>query len=103
MRQWFKIVGVVCAFAIVQLVTAEEVRTKKVEGFGGVIARDYDHSKEWWAPEKRPNEDSPNVIIFLLDDVGFAQVGSFGGLIKTPNIDNLAANAHQHLFAGGDL
>ena len=23
----------------------------------------------------------PNVVIFLLDDVGFAQIGSFGGLI----------------------
>lgn len=34
----------------------------------------------------------PNVLILLLDDVGFAQLGgSFGGLIETPNIDNLAA------------
>ncbi len=29
---------------------------------------------------------------FLLDDVGFAQVGSFGGLIDAPNIDQLAAD-----------
>ena len=32
------------------------------------------------------------MIIFLLDDVGFAQIGSFGGLIDTPNIDSLAKN-----------
>ncbi len=58
----------------------------------GKIAKKYEDSKEWWAPEARPPEGSPNVIIFLLDDVGFAQVGSFGALIDTPNIDKLANN-----------
>ena len=58
--------------------------------FKGKIAREYENSKEWWAPEVRPPAGAPNVIIFLLDDVGFAQVGSFGGLIETPNIDRLA-------------
>jgi len=68
------------------------VKQKKVEGFGGVIAEKYSDSEEWWAPEKRPPEGAPNVIIFLLDDVGFAQVGSFGALIETPHIDKLAEN-----------
>jgi arylsulfatase len=44
----------------------------------------------------RPPEGSPNVIIFLLDDVGFAQIGSFGGLIETPNIDKLAAGGLRY-------
>ena len=60
--------------------------------FGGKIARSYQDSVEWWPEEVRPPEGAPNVIIFLLDDVGFAQVGSFGGLIQTPNIDRLADN-----------
>lgn len=60
--------------------------------FGGKIARRYEDSQEWWPPEKRPPEGAPNVIIFLLDDVGFAQFGSFGGLIDTPRIDRLAEN-----------
>ena len=68
------------------------VKTKSVPGFGGVIAESYEDSEEWWAPYKEPKADAPNVIIFLLDDVGFAQVGSFGGLIETPNIDALANN-----------
>jgi arylsulfatase A-like enzyme len=68
------------------------VKTKNVKDFGGVIAKRYADSKEWWAPYEVPNPDAPNVIIFLLDDVGFAQVGSFGALIDTPNIDKLAAN-----------
>lgn len=72
------------------------VKTKNVEGFGGVIAESYGDSQEWWAEEERPNEDAPNVIIFLLDDVGFAQVESFGGLIRTPNIDALAENGLRY-------
>jgi arylsulfatase len=74
----------------------DQVKTKKVEGFGGVIAKKYEDSKEWWAPEKRPKKDAPNVIIFLLDDTGFAQVGGFGGLIETPNIDRLAENGLRY-------
>ena len=75
-----------------EIVMVDGVKTKRVEGFGGVIAERYDDSKEWWPDYDEPNEDAPNVIIFLLDDVGFAQVGSFGALIETPNIDQLASN-----------
>jgi len=71
---------------------ASAQKTKTVEGFGGVIAKKYEDSKEWWPPEVRPPKGAPNVIIFLLDDVGFAHVGSFGGVIETPNIDKLADN-----------
>jgi arylsulfatase A-like enzyme len=74
------------------IVMVDGVKAKRVEGFGGVIAERYDDSKEWWPDYEEPNEDAPNVIIFLLDDVGFAQVGSFGALIETPNIDQLASN-----------
>jgi arylsulfatase A-like enzyme len=69
-----------------------DVKTKSVEGFKGKIARDYKNSKEWWPEDPKPPAGAPNVIIFLLDDVGFAQIKSFGGLIETPNIDRLAKN-----------
>ncbi|UCD61585.1 MAG: arylsulfatase [Flavobacteriaceae bacterium] len=64
--------------------------------FKGKIAKTYEESVEAWPEKKRPPKDAPNVIIFLLDDVGFAQVGSFGGLIETPNIDQLAHNGLRY-------
>jgi arylsulfatase len=67
-----------------------------VQAFGGKIARSYADSEEWWAEPVTPHEDAPNVIIFLLDDVGFAQIGSFGSLIETPNIDRLAAGGLRY-------
>ena len=60
--------------------------------FKGKIAKSYAESEEWWAPEVLPPAGAPNVIIFLLDDTGFGQIGSFGGLINTPTIDKLAEN-----------
>ncbi len=72
---------------------------KSVEGvidFKGKIAKKYEDSVEWWAPKKRPPQGAPNVIIFLLDDTGFAQIGCFGGLIETPNIDKLAAGGLRY-------
>jgi arylsulfatase A-like enzyme len=33
----------------------------------------------------------PNVVLILADDLGFSDLGSFGGEIATPNLDRLAA------------
>ena len=71
---------------------AEETDTE----FKGRIGKKYEDSVEWWAPKTRPPEGAPNVIIFLLDDTGLAQIGSFGGLINTPNIDRLAAGGLRY-------
>ena len=40
----------------------------------------------------RPASSSPNVIVWVVDDLGFGQVGAFGGVIETPTLDALAAN-----------
>src|SRR5216684_8304209 len=41
--------------------------------------------------DPRPAPGAPNVIVIVLDDVGFAQLGCFGSDVATPNIDALAA------------
>ncbi len=39
---------------------------------------------------------APNVLIFLLDDAGYGQASTFGGLIPTPTLDALAANGLRY-------
>ena len=92
------------AFTMVSCNSAEKPPASKEEAassvdvaeFGGKIAKKYEDSQEWWPEPVRPPEGAPNVIIFLLDDVGFAQVGSFGALINTPAIDRLAGNGLRY-------
>jgi arylsulfatase len=36
-------------------------------------------------------ERRPNILLIVADDAGYADIGSFGGEIQTPNIDALAA------------
>jgi len=34
----------------------------------------------------------PNFLVIVADDLGFSDLGCFGGEIKTPNLDKLASN-----------
>lgn len=58
--------------------------------FGGVIGKTYKESEAEWPKLPAPPEGSPNVIVILLDDVGFGQTSTFGGPIPTPVLDKLA-------------
>ncbi|MCB1016319.1 MAG: sulfatase-like hydrolase/transferase, partial [Acidimicrobiales bacterium] len=64
--------------------------------FQGVIGRTRPESTPWWPPEPRPPEGAPNVLVVVLDDVGFAQLGCYGSDLDTPNLDALAAGGLQY-------
>ena len=59
--------------------------------FPGVIGRTVDVSTPAWPQPNRPKEGTPNVLFIVLDDTGFGQLGCYGGPIRTPNLDALAA------------
>jgi len=40
--------------------------------------------------QAQPQAKRPNIVIILADDMGYADMGSFGGEIRTPNLDSLA-------------
>ena len=59
--------------------------------FSGVIGRTVEESSPAWPRVLRAAPGAPNVLIVVLDDTGFGQLGCYGGPIATPNIDRLAA------------
>ncbi len=44
----------------------------------------------------RPPEGAPNVLVILLDDVGFGASSAFGGPVATPAFDRLAADGLRY-------
>jgi arylsulfatase A-like enzyme len=60
--------------------------------FRGRIDLDIRDSEPDWTPFEPPKapDGAPNVVMIVLDDVGFSALGCYGGPIDTPNIDRLA-------------
>src|SRR5690606_28691862 len=58
--------------------------------FGGTIGRTYRDSAPWW-PEERDVAGRPNVVVVLLDDMGFGSLGCYGSEIATPAMDAVAS------------
>ncbi|MGZ8624624.1 MAG: sulfatase-like hydrolase/transferase, partial [Actinomycetota bacterium] len=64
--------------------------------FSGVIGRTVEESTPAWPAINRAGDDSPNVLLIVLDDTGFGNLGCFGSPIETPNLDKLATNGLRY-------
>jgi arylsulfatase len=49
-----------------------------------------DSTMKWPAEPKRLPADAPNILIVLIDDVGFGVAETFGGEVRTPTLSKLA-------------
>jgi hypothetical protein len=84
---------------------AEEVLPKPPAPFRGKIGMSRDKSTpDWPQAVKAP---APNVVLVLLDDVGFGATSALGGPVETPELEKLASGRsalqpvprQRHVFA----
>jgi arylsulfatase len=83
-------------FVFALLFIVQQINAQQEQSYQGKIGKTLTDSKEWWPEAVKPPSGSPNVIWILLDDVGFGASSTFGGLIKTPTFDSLAANGLRY-------
>ena len=56
------------------------------------ISTTYSDSVADFPPPQAAPDNSPNVLLVLLDDVGFGWPSVFGGLVEMPTAERLAGN-----------
>jgi arylsulfatase A-like enzyme len=60
--------------------------------FGGTVGRLIGESEPSPISANFPSPQSPNIVLILLDDVGFGTCSTFGGPVPTPALDRVAKN-----------
>jgi arylsulfatase len=66
------------------------------QDFDGVIGRTVAESTPSFPARKRPAAGAPNVVVVLIDDLGFSHFGCYGSTLATPRIDGLAARGLRY-------
>ncbi|HEV2686913.1 MAG TPA: sulfatase-like hydrolase/transferase, partial [Bryobacteraceae bacterium] len=64
--------------------------------FAGQVGRTVKDSKADFPQPVRAPAGAPNIVLILLDDVGYSQTSTFGGSISTPNLDKLAKSGLRY-------
>ena len=70
--------------------------SKPYAGFQGKVGRTFASSEPWWPPRIKARAGAPNVVIVIVDDMGYADLGCFGSEIPTPNLDAMAGNGLRY-------
>ena len=64
--------------------------------FTGTINRTAAESTIAWTQEPSQLTQRPNIVLIVLDDVGYAEFGCYGSDIETPALDSLAADGLRY-------
>jgi arylsulfatase A-like enzyme len=64
--------------------------------FAGEIENSIKNSSPDFRQDPKAQEGAPNVVVILADDLGYADIGSYGSEIRTPNLDQLAQNGLRY-------
>ncbi|MFI7421200.1 arylsulfatase [Nonomuraea sp. NPDC049684] len=65
------------------------------EGFGGTARELASQSTPWWPRPPRARPGAPNVVVVLVDDLGFSDLSPFGSEIDTPHVQALAESGYR--------
>lgn len=65
------------------------------EHFAGVAAEVASASTPAWPHRRRARPGAPNVVVVLLDDLGFSDLSPFGSEIATPAVQSLADSGYR--------
>ena len=93
MKSQFKLILVLACFAV--LMTGMSLIAQDME-FKGKIGKTLEDSEEYWPEPVKPSKDAPNVLIWLIDDMGYGHSSAFGGLTPMPTIERLAENGLRY-------
>jgi hypothetical protein len=84
------LIAVLFALVLVPTGVLAQVLPSPEPTFKGTIGQTYKDSQPDFPKPLRAPEGTPNVLLVILDDVGFGHAGTFGGAVSTPTLDRLA-------------
>ena len=90
----FARIGLLISFAA--SLTAQTVLPPVEPAFSGKVDRDVRRATPAWPGQTSAHKGAPNVIVVLVDDVGFSTTSTFGGPVATPNFDKLATKGLRY-------
>ncbi len=73
------------------MTTVTAMTESRAPGFAGNITDLLATSTPAWPENLRPPVGAPNVVVMLVDDMGYSDIGPFGSEIPTPHLDAVAA------------
>ena len=86
-----RVAGLAALFAISPLVLAAgESLPYPPAAFDGKLDPSRDQSRAAWPKPVHAPKGAPNIVVILLDDVGFSASRPFGGVAETPTLEQLA-------------
>lgn len=97
------VLALMFAISVSSVVCAQDVLPRPPQPFKGIVNLRAKESKSDFPQPRKAPAGAPNVLLVLLDDVGFGATSTFGGPCNTPTFQMLADNGlkfnHFHTTA----
>lgn len=101
MRPWLSFLAVVVlSLPVSAICSAQQIDRSQLPlpdaPFKGKINKTFEGSEQDYPQPVAPPQGAPNVLLILIDDLGFGHPATFGGPIPTPALDRLAASGIKY-------